>query len=220
MRVTPSSPATYSSRGDATRPTLKMEFPDRCQLLPIVAALLLPLVSALHAATPLNILFFTADDMNYDSAGVFGGPIRDLTPNVDKLAASGMSFEYAYSTVAVCQPVRQTMQTALYPHRSGSMGFYPIKPGVRTLNQQLHDAGYLISLQRRRNRQSHCDRPPQLRHPPDSLRHSRPRHQGAFKMPLRAQLPHDQAFPRARAKPCSPSRREQALAAGRICPLS
>ena len=38
------------------------------------------------------------------------------------------------------------MQTGLYPHRNGSMGFFPIKPEVRTLNQQLHDAGYLISM--------------------------------------------------------------------------
>ena len=94
----------------------------------------------------LNILFFTADDMNFDSSGVCGGPIADLTPNIDRLAAEGLRFQYAYSTVAVCQPVRQTMQTGLYPHRSGSMGFFPIKPGVRTLNQQLHEAGYLISM--------------------------------------------------------------------------
>ena len=44
-----------------------------------------------------------------------------------------------------CQPVRQTMFTGLYPHRSGSMGFFPVKPEVRTLNEQLRDAGYLIS---------------------------------------------------------------------------
>ncbi len=106
---------------------------------------ILLLAVALHAA-PLNILFFTADDMNYDSSGVCGGPIKDLTPNVDKLAASGLRFEYAYSTVAVCQPVRQIMQTGLYPHRNGAMGFFPIRPEVRTLNQQLHDAGYLISM--------------------------------------------------------------------------
>ncbi len=98
------------------------------------------------AATPLNILFFTADDMNYDSSGVCGGPIKDLTPNVDHLAGEGLRFEFAYSTVAGCQPVRQTMQTGLYPHRSGSMGFFPIKPEVRTLNEQLHAAGYLISM--------------------------------------------------------------------------
>lgn len=94
----------------------------------------------------LNILFFTADDMNFDSSGVYGGPIKDLTPRLDRLAAEGLRFQYAYSTVAVCQPVRQIMQTGLYPHRNGAMGFFPIKPGVRTLNQQLHDAGYLISM--------------------------------------------------------------------------
>lgn len=92
------------------------------------------------AAKPLNILFFTADDMNYDSSAVFGGPIKDLTPHVDRLAAEGMRFKHAYSTVAVCQPVRQTMFCGLYPHRSGSTGFTPVKPNVRTLHQQLRDA--------------------------------------------------------------------------------
>jgi len=94
----------------------------------------------------LNVLFITADDMNFDSSGVYGGPIKDLTPNIDRLAAEGRRFQYAYSTVAVCQPVRQIMQTGLYPHRNGSMGFFPLKPEVRTLNQQLHAAGYLISM--------------------------------------------------------------------------
>ncbi len=94
----------------------------------------------------LNILFFTADDMNYDSSGAYGGPIKDLTPHLDRLAAEGLRFWHAYSTVAVCQPVRQGMQTGLYPHRSGSMGFFPIKREVRTLNEQLRDAGYLISM--------------------------------------------------------------------------
>jgi len=110
-----------------------------------LAAMLLPLCH-LYAAPRLNILFFTSDDMNFDSSGVCGGPIKDLTPNIDRLAAEGLRFEHAYSTVAVCQPVRQIMQTGLYPHRNGSMGFFPLKPEVRTLNQQLHDAGYLISM--------------------------------------------------------------------------
>jgi N-sulfoglucosamine sulfohydrolase len=111
----------------------------------LAVALLLSLAS-LRADPPLNILFFTADDMNYDSAAVCGGPIKDLTPNIDKLAGEGLRFEYAYSTVAVCQPVREIMQTGLYPHRNGAMGFFPIKSEVRTLNEQLHAAGYLISM--------------------------------------------------------------------------
>lgn len=114
-------------------------------LLAIFATLLLPL-AALHAAPRLNILLFTADDMNFDSSGVYGGPIRDLTPHIDSLAAQGLRFEHAYTVVAVCQPSRQVMLTGLYPHRNGSMGFFPLKPDARTLNDQLHDAGYLISV--------------------------------------------------------------------------
>lgn len=112
----------------------------------LVACFLCVSPASFAGAAGLNILFFTADDMNYDSSGVCGGPIKDLTPNIDRLASEGLRFEHAYSTVAVCQPVREIMQTGLYPHRCGAMGFFPIKPEVRTLNQQLHDAGYLISM--------------------------------------------------------------------------
>ena len=122
----------------------------RKALLTTILLLLAPLAGVLPAAESaparLNILFLTADDMNHDSAGCYGCPIQDLTPNLDRLAAEGMRFQYAYSTVAVCQPVREIMHTGLYPHRNGAMGFFPLKPQVRTLNQQLHDAGYLISM--------------------------------------------------------------------------
>jgi len=115
-------------------------------LLSTLVSALLPGLS-LRAAEPRpNIVFITADDMNYDSAGCSGCPIRDLTPNLDRLAAGGLRFEYACTTVAVCQPVREIMHTGLYPQRNGAMGFLPLKPGVRTLNQQLHEAGYLISM--------------------------------------------------------------------------
>ena len=93
-----------------------------------------------------NIVFITADDMNYDSSNAYGGPIKDLTPHLNRLATEGLRFQQAYSTVAVCQPVREIMHTGLYPHRNGAMGFFPLKPEIRTLNQQLHDAGYLISM--------------------------------------------------------------------------
>jgi hypothetical protein len=57
-------------------------------IIRLLTALLLPL-AGLQAAKPLNILFFTADDMNYDSSGVCGGPIKDLTPNLDRLRVKG-----------------------------------------------------------------------------------------------------------------------------------
>ena len=83
---------------------------NRNALLIPVVLLLAPLAGLLPAAesapAKLSILFITADDMNHDSAGCYGCPIKDLTPNLDRLATEGMRFQYAYSTVAVCQPVR------------------------------------------------------------------------------------------------------------------
>ena len=38
------------------------------------------------------------------------------------------------------------MHTGLYPQHNGAMGFMAIHANVRTLNEQLHDAGYLISM--------------------------------------------------------------------------
>lgn len=116
----------------------------KCLFFILLSGCLLSTVFA--SSTKPNILFITADDMNYDSAGCYGCPIKDLTPNMDRLASEGMKFQYAYSTVAVCQPVREIMHTGLYPQHNGAMGFLPLKPDVRTLNQQLHDAGYLISM--------------------------------------------------------------------------
>ncbi len=51
---------------------------------------------AAHAAERLNVLFITLDDMNWDSVGVFGGPVGDATPNIDRLASEGMRFEHAH----------------------------------------------------------------------------------------------------------------------------
>ena len=100
-----------------------------------------------QAAENPNILFITADDMNFDSVGVYGCPVEGITPNLDRLSGEGMRFEYAYTPATVCQPSRQTMQCGLYPHRSGSVGNdHPLKPEVTTLNQRLHEAGYLISM--------------------------------------------------------------------------
>ena len=38
----------------------------------------------------LNVLLFTADDLNCDSVGCFGGKVPGLTPNLDAFASEGM----------------------------------------------------------------------------------------------------------------------------------
>lgn len=93
-----------------------------------------------------NILLITVDDMNCDSVGVYGCPVDDITPNIDRLAAEGMRFEHAHVTIAICQPTRAVWMTGRYPHRNGALGFDPILADVPTLMETLHDAGYYTGI--------------------------------------------------------------------------
>jgi len=89
-----------------------------------------------------NILLITADDMNWDAPGCFGGRTPDITPNIDRLASEGVRFEHAHITIAVCQPSRSVLMTGRYPHRNGAEGFQPINTSVPTLQEELNKAGY------------------------------------------------------------------------------
>jgi len=98
------------------------------------------------ATDPINILFITADDLNYNSVGCYGCTIPNITPNIDRLAEQGMLFEHGFVNIAVCQPCRQSIMTGQYPHRNGAPGFDPIAPDVPTLQEQLNKAGYLNGI--------------------------------------------------------------------------
>lgn len=64
-----------------------------------------------------NILVILADDLGYGDLGVYGSPhIR--TPNLDKLAASGVRFTQGYSAGAVCSPTRFALYTGRHPGRT------------------------------------------------------------------------------------------------------
>jgi len=95
---------------------------------------------------PLNILLITADDMNYDTPGVYGGVVPNITPHIDRLAEQGMHFRNAHVNIAVCQPCRQSLMTGCYPHRNGAEGFEPIDTDVPTLGERLREAGYLNGI--------------------------------------------------------------------------
>ncbi|ANQ52722.2 sulfatase [Flammeovirga sp. MY04] len=89
-----------------------------------------------QSTTP-NILLITADDMDYHSVGVNGSNVEDITPNIDRLANEGMRFTNAHVTVAVCMPSRGVIGTGCYPNNSGMTGFFPSKPSVPTLAEEL-----------------------------------------------------------------------------------
>ena len=114
------------------------------------AACIAGLRPVLHGAGPkkgkLNILLFTADDLNCDTVGCFGGKVSGLTPNLDAFAAEGLRFEHAHVNAAICQPSRGVLATGRYGHNSGVMGFMHTTRDIPTIMQTLRDAGYLTGI--------------------------------------------------------------------------
>lgn len=76
-----------------------------------------------------NILLIVADDLGYEKLGCYGG-IGVQTPNLDRLAASGVRFERAY-TSPVCTPSRMSIYTGQYAHRHGYTEVLPVHQGTR-----------------------------------------------------------------------------------------
>ncbi len=93
-----------------------------------------------------NIIIVSGDDLAYNSVGAFGCEVRDITPNIDKLATEGMRFTNAHVNTPVCQPCRQSWLTGRFPHTNGSEGFEPIDEGITTLPEQLKSLGYLNGI--------------------------------------------------------------------------
>jgi N-sulfoglucosamine sulfohydrolase len=95
---------------------------------------------------PTNVLLITADDLNYNSVGVYGCKVSNISPHLDKLAEEGIRFTNAFVNIAVCQPSRQSILTGRYPHTNGALGFEPIDTSVATLPEQLKKVGYLNGI--------------------------------------------------------------------------
>jgi arylsulfatase len=96
-----------------------------------------------------NIVLIMADDMGYSDIGCYGGEVH--TPNLDKLAASGLRFSQFYNTARCC-PTRASLLTGLYPHQAGIGHMvenrdYPAYQGYLndrcvTIAEALRPAGY------------------------------------------------------------------------------
>ncbi len=69
-----------------------------------------------------NFVFFLVDDLGWTDLGCYGSSFYE-TPNVDKLAKSGMMFTDAYAACQVCSPTRASILTGRYPTRTGITDF-------------------------------------------------------------------------------------------------
>lgn len=97
-----------------------------------------------------NVVVIVLDDMGFAQLGCYGSDLE--TPNLDRLATSGVQFTN-FHTTAVCSPTRACLLTGRNHHRVG-MGMLPELPmnfpgyvgefpeGAGTLAQILKDNGY------------------------------------------------------------------------------
>ncbi|XP_065191595.1 N-acetylgalactosamine-6-sulfatase-like [Sycon ciliatum] len=65
-----------------------------------------------------NFVFLLMDDMGWGDLGVFGHPAKE-TPNLDKMAADGMTFPDFYSANPLCSPSRAALMSGRLPIRNG-----------------------------------------------------------------------------------------------------
>ncbi|MCB1086863.1 MAG: sulfatase-like hydrolase/transferase, partial [Verrucomicrobiae bacterium] len=72
-----------------------------------------------RAAEKPNVLFILADDLGWADTTLFGQTSLYQTPNLQRLAARGMTFTHAYAASPLCSPTRSSILTGLSPARTG-----------------------------------------------------------------------------------------------------
>ncbi|MEM0965860.1 MAG: arylsulfatase [Verrucomicrobiota bacterium] len=68
-----------------------------------------------------NVIYILADDLGYGDLGSYG-QAKVPTPNLDRLAESGMRFTDHYSGSSVCAPARSSLLTGLHTGRTPIRG--------------------------------------------------------------------------------------------------
>lgn len=94
----------------------------------------------------LNILLIMADDLSYSDISPYGNKYVK-TPNLQKLADSGMSLDHMYTGTAMCSPTRQQILTGIYPIRNGAFPNHTyVYPGTKSIATYLQQAGYQTAI--------------------------------------------------------------------------
>jgi arylsulfatase A-like enzyme len=93
----------------------------------------------------MNILFLDIEDCRADVWGCYGNPVVK-SPNIDRLASSGVLFNRAYCQYVCCNPSRTSFLTGLWPHSTGVLSNSDhsrehLPPGTKSLPQLIKDAG-------------------------------------------------------------------------------
>ncbi|QOV88066.1 sulfatase [Humisphaera borealis] len=93
-----------------------------------------------------NVLFIAVDDLNH-WVGYLGRNEQTRTPNIDKLAARGVSFSRSYCAAPVCNPSRAALMSGLRPATTGvydnNNDWRPVVSPEKCLPATFRNAGYV-----------------------------------------------------------------------------
>lgn len=82
------------------------------------------LISGSIFAKEPNVVVFLVDDLGYMDIGANNPDCFYETPNIDRLADSGMRFTDGYAANPVCSPTRYSLMTGKYPTRVQATNFF------------------------------------------------------------------------------------------------
>lgn len=122
-----------------TRPVLL----NATSMKSVLFALSLFLASQLRAEDQPNVLFILVDDFGARDLGCYGSTVYE-TPNLDRLAASGVKFTQAYVAYPRCVPSRFGIFTGKHPAAvQGDRDSPHVEPDRdATMGQAFQQAGY------------------------------------------------------------------------------
>ena len=107
----------------------------------------LPAVSSAERSKP-NVVLILADDLGYGDLSCYGATQLN-TPNIDRIAESGIRFTHAYAPGAICSPSRYAIMTGRYDWRTAEQcgvlmenAALHLEPGRLTLGSMLQKQGY------------------------------------------------------------------------------
>ena len=108
---------------------IKIKRKMKIKKLALLAMILMAAATA-AAGTPKNIVLILADDLGWADTTLYGKTSLYETPNIERLAARGMTFTDAYSS-PICSPTRASIMTGQNPARHGMTAPAAHLPDVR-----------------------------------------------------------------------------------------
>ena len=88
-----------------------------------------------------QFVLIMTDSTCKEMLGCYGGK-RMRTPNLDRLAGTGLRYDSAYTCQPVCGPARSAIFSGLFPHSNGVVtNCVPYGANVKTIGERLTDNG-------------------------------------------------------------------------------